>query len=68
MHYERDFIYTIDLVHRKENEKWVFEKGMNKKLRISKNEMIDILQAQGFNISIQNENKGNIKLLCGLTN
>lgn len=64
MNYDKDFIFTVDLVNRKVDGEWIFEKGMNKKIRISKIEMKNILQDVGFDIVMLADDHENIKLLC----
>lgn len=68
INYEDEFVYTVDLINRKVNGRWVFEKGMNKKVRVSKGEMIEILEYIGFEIVNNFEQNGLVKLLSKRSN
>lgn len=64
LEYETEYVNIHDLIYIRENESWNLEKSVYKKLRLSANQVKDILTKKGFHIDSLEKDRGMVYIIA----
>ncbi len=62
--YEKEYLYTVDLINKIVDGKWITEKGQSKKYRLSFEKSLSLLEKNGMKVKKSSSRNMNIEILA----